>query len=618
MILLPLLLLALTGATSAPEDRRRRARVRELQQRLSVLPEAGPSSVLRRLTYACSIAPAYERLLHELAVRTWYDDMGVVQQDQLMGREGALPGTFRHPTYRNHPLEIYLPWLATQLARGIRIRDLPWGRVYTQVYGAHDLALAADSPEAFWARVTLVGLPPGPTSMNWFRTELRRETYDHETVIGFFVPDGERGTVVSPLDRAPPRVEMIGSVLARMAKGYSWPRDLHPLPLSLVLRADLPSILDWIEQTRPALSGLTYPAAVEACAAWHVAFSQTVGFGTRVPVYTPDTVLATYPDGSSVVALRSKRGLHGEGVSMGHCVGGYWPEVRDGNTVIWSARDAAGVPEVTLELEPKTGKVRQIHGARDVDPTRELKRYGRALLVLAATHLAQYPTSEDSLGAFGVDGAVGRVDPSRVTPLLLVLDAVGNPWTRADAWAAWIQSVLPGVQTVLPKDLPYGFYVETDWRSICSTVPLQVPIGDLAPLLREFRSACVSFDVAVLLPGDPKTPADLAFLFRGGHGMDLALMIGNPDVGRPLGIRFALVTPAGTREDLSREELRAELETLRIAGEVRRGDPAWRQRTLGQAAQVWGLSWPLSPASTAGGRVQAPNTPMTFADEGEG
>ena len=43
-----------------------------------------------------------------------------------------------------------------------------------------------------------------------------------------------------------------------------------------------------------------------------------------------------------------------EGETMGHCVGGYCPDVQEGRSRIYSLRDAKGEPHVTVEVEPQT------------------------------------------------------------------------------------------------------------------------------------------------------------------------------------------------------------------------------------------------------------------------
>ncbi len=48
-----------------------------------------------------------------------------------------------------------------------------------------------------------------------------------------------------------------------------------------------------------------------------------------------------------------QRALKFEGDTMGHCVGGYCPDVMAGSSRIFSLRDAEGMPHVTIETSPK-------------------------------------------------------------------------------------------------------------------------------------------------------------------------------------------------------------------------------------------------------------------------
>lgn len=49
-----------------------------------------------------------------------------------------------------------------------------------------------------------------------------------------------------------------------------------------------------------------------------------------------------------------RNALKYEGDTMGHCVGGYCPDVLEGRSRIFSLRDAKGEPHVTVEVEPNT------------------------------------------------------------------------------------------------------------------------------------------------------------------------------------------------------------------------------------------------------------------------
>jgi len=62
------------------------------------------------------------------------------------------------------------------------------------------------------------------------------------------------------------------------------------------------------------------------------------------------------PNGVEVDPIAPNRNLEEalkyEGDQMGHCVGGYCPDVQQGESRIFSLRDAKGVPHVTVETQP--------------------------------------------------------------------------------------------------------------------------------------------------------------------------------------------------------------------------------------------------------------------------
>ncbi len=61
---------------------------------------------------------------------------------------------------------------------------------------------------------------------------------------------------------------------------------------------------------------------------------------------TPEDYIERYPESQLAEALKY------EGDTMGHCVGGYCPDVLAGRSRIFSLRDAKGEPHVTVEVEP--------------------------------------------------------------------------------------------------------------------------------------------------------------------------------------------------------------------------------------------------------------------------
>ena len=66
-----------------------------------------------------------------------------------------------------------------------------------------------------------------------------------------------------------------------------------------------------------------------------------------------EAMRASMGDENPIVKELEKQ-LQYEGDVMGHCVGGYCPDVLEGRSRIFSLRDAKGEPHVTVEVEPST------------------------------------------------------------------------------------------------------------------------------------------------------------------------------------------------------------------------------------------------------------------------
>jgi hypothetical protein len=129
-------------------------------------------------------------------------------------------------------------------------------------------------------------------------------------------------------------------------------------------------LIDWVGQMGPDLFRYTVPGAIEASRRWHDSLKGKAGY--RETARQHGIVVARWPDGAVVERLVTPLQLEEEGDAMGHCVGGYWPDVREGRTSIYSYRDPAGVPQATLEirfeihLEPGDGRARRLIGIRQL------------------------------------------------------------------------------------------------------------------------------------------------------------------------------------------------------------------------------------------------------------
>lgn len=63
-----------------------------------------------------------------------------------------------------------------------------------------------------------------------------------------------------------------------------------------------------------------------------------------------------------------------EGETMGHCVGGYCPDVVEGRSKIYSLRDKKGQPHVTIEVQPGEGSVYQYLASKNLDLEKEAQK----------------------------------------------------------------------------------------------------------------------------------------------------------------------------------------------------------------------------------------------------
>jgi len=132
------------------------------------------------------------------------------------------------------------------------------------------------------------------------------------------------------------------------------------------LAGQWPSIIDWVTQTRADLLAHTWREAIGEAEHWHQAgFSSE---GTYQSSVLPGVPVLIWEDGARLDRLVTRQQLEQEGQSMNHCVGGYWPSVRDGSAIIYSYRDKDGVPYGTMEIAGDTRwtvQVRQFKGHDD-------------------------------------------------------------------------------------------------------------------------------------------------------------------------------------------------------------------------------------------------------------
>ena len=163
-----------------------------------------------------------------------------------------------------------------------------------------------------------------------------------------------------PMDLSKPETKWIASVLENDSKV-----DLR----------ELPSLLDFIKNQKPDLSKMTWKEALKQSELWHKQFDNQSENQFPSEELDKNSIVFRCSDGYYWVKLTTSRALKTEGFKMKHCVGGYWDQVKSGQSVIFSLRDSADKPHVTMELNPKNKQIVQIMGFEDSKPIESLHKY---------------------------------------------------------------------------------------------------------------------------------------------------------------------------------------------------------------------------------------------------
>ena len=108
-----------------------------------------------------------------------------------------------------------------------------------------------------------------------------------------------------------------------------------------LLQDRAPAIAQWAKETHTDIGKVNLVQAFEAIAT-HQFKARAVPQGE---------IVYRFDDGSTIQALHTPEQLEAEGQVMQHCVGSYCDVVREGESHIFSLRDPAGQPHVTLEWQ---------------------------------------------------------------------------------------------------------------------------------------------------------------------------------------------------------------------------------------------------------------------------
>ena len=424
-MLTPLLLAAAVGAVGVETADRRRAksRLQELQNRLGIAPTPAVSDLRTRYIFATARYPSAVPIL-TVVVSEFLAECPIA--DDLGLPESGL---------RNRDIEPILLWLTREIDRGISYDlDFSWeqiareyGRGRVETFEFYSQSLHARDPHkpakmAFddkkWTLHGAYGL----------RVEIRPGNILARKAPSFWFTvkvTGPKDDILlearmSYLDLSMPESE-IQAKLEKEGLGYQWHDEtaflLHSFRQRIRIRdrigfaisQTLPMLLDWVRDQEPDLWRMSWRQAVEAEVEWHRQFEVSLERGAPVSVFRDDRILTRWPDGDYVVLIQSKMGLAAEGTSIGHCVGTYWPKVRDRTSIVFSYRDGSSVPVATWEfsIEPESGKLVslvQIQGDDDgpIEAGPDTRKVQLRIAWFLRTSLHVDPTASDRQDRLGL------------------------------------------------------------------------------------------------------------------------------------------------------------------------------------------------------------------------
>jgi hypothetical protein len=139
----------------------------------------------------------------------------------------------------------------------------------------------------------------------------------------------------------------------------------------------LEEIKDWYNSIIPDISSFSIEQAQQSSDEWHQQMASQ-GEGTsyaqtdlNLIIYGPTWKNKEY-NGWTIQKIISENDLTCEGNKMDHCVGSYYDNVENGNSIIYSLRDPQNNPHVTMEIN-NYNEVEQIRGKSNSEPKNTYK-----------------------------------------------------------------------------------------------------------------------------------------------------------------------------------------------------------------------------------------------------
>jgi hypothetical protein len=96
---------------------------------------------------------------------------------------------------------------------------------------------------------------------------------------------------------------------------------------------------------------------------------------TATVTINSDNIVFTFPNDYFIIELKTEPELQLEGKLLSHCVGGYFHQIENGESRIFSLRTSSNVPLVTIETDSNMFQFRQMFGRNNSQPNAEQMEY---------------------------------------------------------------------------------------------------------------------------------------------------------------------------------------------------------------------------------------------------
>lgn len=178
----------------------------------------------------------------------------------------------------------------------------------------------------------------------------------------------------------PPFAKWILVWCRKLRQGKRQAPDPEDNPAYHAFLDGLNHLLDWYQVTQPDIVNYTPQQAQQEADEWH----QTMigeGAGKVYEPVNPKNIIYGPKwqnpdfDGWTIQRVASENDLQVEGGLMKHCVGGYYNQVEQGESQVFSLRDPKNEPHITIELDKEGKLAKQIKGATNAGPNRTKKLY---------------------------------------------------------------------------------------------------------------------------------------------------------------------------------------------------------------------------------------------------